>query len=42
MLTAAVVGYLAISVMMKLFVSMKLYPFIVYCCVLGIYLVATN
>jgi undecaprenyl-diphosphatase len=35
MLTAAVVGYFAVAVLIRLVVSMKLHPFIVYCALLG-------
>ncbi|MCC6129986.1 MAG: undecaprenyl-diphosphate phosphatase [Acidobacteria bacterium] len=42
MVTAAVVGYLAISLLLKLFVAMRLYPFIIYCGTLGIYLVLSS
>jgi undecaprenyl-diphosphatase len=35
MATAAVVGYVSIAALLRLVVSMKLQPFIVYCAVLG-------
>ena len=39
MLVAAVVGYFAISALLRVVVSMRLWPFIVYCAVLGLLLV---
>jgi len=39
MLVAAVVGYFAISALLRIVVSMRLWPFIVYCAVLGLVLV---
>jgi undecaprenyl-diphosphatase len=39
MLVAAVVGYFAISALLRVVVSMRLWPFIVYCAVLGLVLV---
>ncbi|HSB64139.1 MAG TPA: undecaprenyl-diphosphate phosphatase [Thermoanaerobaculia bacterium] len=39
MLVAAVVGYFAISTLLRVVVSMRLWPFIVYCAVLGLLLV---
>jgi undecaprenyl-diphosphatase len=39
MLVAAVVGYFAISTLLRVVVSMQLWPFIVYCALLGLALV---
>jgi undecaprenyl-diphosphatase len=39
MLVAAVVGYFAISALLRVVVSMRLWPFIVYCALLGLTLV---
>jgi len=39
MLVAAVVGYFAISALLRVVVSMRLWPFIVYCALLGLVLV---
>jgi len=39
MLAAAVVGYFAISALLRVVVSMRLWPFIVYCALLGLVLV---
>ena len=39
MLVAAVVGYFAISALLRVVVSMRLWPFIVYCALLGLALV---
>ncbi len=39
MLVSAVVGYFAVGVLLKLVISMRLTPFIVYCAVLGLVLV---
>jgi undecaprenyl-diphosphatase len=39
MFVAAVVGYFAISALLRIVVSMRLWPFIVYCAVLGLVLV---
>ncbi len=39
MLVAAVVGYFAISALLRVVVSMRLWPFIVYCALLGFVLV---
>jgi undecaprenyl-diphosphatase len=39
MLVAAVVGYFAISTLLRMVVSMRLWPFIVYCALLGLSLV---
>ena len=39
MLVAATVGYFAISALLRVVVSMRLWPFIVYCAVLGLVLV---
>lgn len=41
MALAAVVGYLAIAVLLKMVVEMRLTPFIVYCACLGVLLVGT-
>jgi undecaprenyl pyrophosphate phosphatase UppP len=35
MATAAIVGYFAVAALLRLVVSMKLQPFIVYCALLG-------
>jgi undecaprenyl-diphosphatase len=40
MAVAAVVGYLAISTLLRMVVTMRLWPFIVYCALLGLFLVA--
>jgi undecaprenyl-diphosphatase len=40
MAVAAVVGYLAISTLLRMVVTMRLWPFIVYCALLGLLLVA--
>jgi undecaprenyl-diphosphatase len=39
MLVAAIVGYFAISALLRVVVSMRLWPFIVYCALLGLVLV---
>ncbi len=39
MLVAATVGYFAISTLLRVVVSMRLWPFIVYCAILGLMLV---
>lgn len=39
MAVAAVVGYLAISTLLRMVVSMRLWPFAVYCALLGVFLV---
>lgn len=41
MATAAVVGYFAIAVLLRLVVTMRFHPFIVYCAVLGAVLLST-
>ena len=40
MAVAAVVGYFAVGVLLKLVVSMRLNAFVVYCGVLGVLLIA--
>ena len=40
MAVAAVVGYLAISTLLRMVVTMRLWPFIVYCALLGLLLIA--
>ena len=39
MLVAAAVGYFAVSALLRIVVSMRLWPFIVYCALLGLALV---
>jgi undecaprenyl-diphosphatase len=38
MAVAAVVGYFAISILLRMVVSMRLWPFIVYCAAVGLFL----
>jgi undecaprenyl pyrophosphate phosphatase UppP len=39
MAVAAVVGYLAVGVLMRVVVAMRLTPFVVYCALLGVALI---
>jgi undecaprenyl pyrophosphate phosphatase UppP len=39
MVASAVVGYFAVAVLLRMIVSMRLVPFIVYTAVLGLFLV---
>jgi undecaprenyl-diphosphatase len=42
MVVAAVVGYVAVALLFRLILEMKLLPFAAYCAALGIFLVVTN